>query len=108
MNQRIRIGTGSRTEGSHGSLISNLDATIKRRIRSKVIGTVVKVAGPHKWNVIFDYNAKVKTIRSRSLKLVETDAGIYLDEECAIDISRNVSIDLFILSYRYCTISLVI
>ena len=92
MNQRIRIGAGSRVEGSHGPLITNPNASIKRQIRSKVIGTVVKAAGPHKWEVIFDYDAKVKTVSSRSLTIVETDAGIPLDKEGAVDITPNVSV----------------
>ena len=92
MNQRIRIGAGSRVEGSHGPLITNPNASIKRRIRSKAIGTVVKAAGPHKWEVIFDYDAKVKTVSSISLTIVENDAGIPLDKEGAVDITPNVSI----------------
>ena len=70
MNQCIRIGTRSRVEGSHGPLITNPNASIKRQIRSKVIGMVVKAAGPHKWEVIFDYDAKVKTVSSRSVLLI--------------------------------------
>ena len=92
MNQRIRIGAGSRVEGSHGPLITNPNASIKRRIRSKAIGTVVRAAGPHKWEVIFDYDAKVKTVSSRSLSTVETDAGIPLDEEGAVGTVLDVSI----------------
>ena len=84
MNQRIRIGAGSRVEGSHGPLITNPNASIKQRIRSKAIGTVVRAAGPHKWEVIFDYDAKVKTVSSRSLSIVAADAGIPLDEEGAV------------------------
>ena len=93
MHQHIRIGTGSRVKGSHGHLIMNPNASIKRQIRSKAIGTVVKAAGPHKWEVIFDYDAKVKTVSSRSLTIVEIDAGIPLDEEDDVDITPNVSID---------------
>ena len=93
MKQRLRIGAGSRVEGSHGPLVTNPNASIKRRIRSKVVGTVVKATGPHKWEVTFDYDAKVKTISSRSLKSVETDAGIPLDDEDTVDATRNVSID---------------
>ena len=105
MNQRIRIGAGSRVEGSHGPLITNPNASIKRRIRSKAIGTVVKAAGPHKWEVIFDYDAKVKTVSSRSLTIVETDAGIPLDEEGDVDITPNVSIDACAFCYSYRPIS---
>ena len=93
MKQHLRIGAGSRVEGSHGPLVTNLTASIKRRVRSKVVGTVVKATGPHKWEVIFDYDAKVKTVSSMSLKIVETDARIPLDDEDTVDTTRNVSID---------------
>ena len=100
MNQLIRIGTGSRVEGSHGPLITNPNASIKRRVRSKAVGTVVKAAGPHKWDVVFDFDAKVKTVSSRSLTIVQNDAGIPLNEEGAVDTDPNVSIGVCI--YLYC------
>ena len=78
------------------------------RTRTKlvqVIGRVVKAAGPHKWEVIFDYDTKVKTISLRSLTIVETDAGIPLDKEGAVDITPNVSIDACTFCYLHRTIS---
>ena len=93
MNQRIRIGAGSRVEGSHGPLTTNPNASIKRLMCSKATGALVKAVGPHKWEVVFDYDAKVKTVSSRSSTIVETDAGVPLDEEGNVDIVSNVSID---------------
>ena len=65
MKQHLQIGTGSRVEGSHGPLITNPNASIKQQICSEVVGMVVKAAGPQKWEVIFDYDAKIKTVSSR-------------------------------------------
>ena len=104
MNQRVRIGAGSRVEDSHGPLITNPNENIKRRMRSKAIVTVVKAAGPHKWEVIFDYDAKVKTVSSRSLTIVETDAGVPRDEEGDVDITSNMSIDACTFYYSHCPI----
>ena len=105
MNQLIRIGTGSRVEGSHGPLITNPNASIKRRVRSKAVGTVVKAAGPHKWDVVFDFDAKVKTVRSRSLTIVQNDVGIPLDKEGDVNTDPNVIIDVCIFLYFHSTIS---
>ena len=66
MNQCICIGTGSYVEVSHGPLISNPTASIKQRIHSKAVGTVVKTAGSHKWDVVFDFGA-VRLQHSKSL-----------------------------------------
>ena len=61
---------------------------------------MVKAAGPHKWDVVFDFDAKVKTVSSRSLTIVQNDAGIPLNEEGAVDTDPNVSIGVCI--YLYC------
>ena len=66
----IRILVGARVEGSHGPLITNPDASKKRRIRSKVIGTVVRAAGSQKWDVVFDYDGKSKEVSSKLLIVV--------------------------------------
>mmetsp|Transcript_2306 Transcript_2306/g.2446 ORF Transcript_2306/g.2446 Transcript_2306/m.2446 type:complete len:107 (-) Transcript_2306:1858-2178(-) len=100
MNQLIRIGTGICVKGSHGLLISNPNASTKLRIRSKVMGKVENTVAPHKWNVVFDYDAKSKTISSRSLIIFIIDAGIPLDKEDAVDTDPNVSID--VCSFWYC------
>ena len=108
MSKSVRIGAGSRVEGSYGPLITNPNASIKRRIRSKAIGTVIKAAGPHKWEVVFDFDAKVKTVSSRSLTVVQADAGIPLDKEGTLVFAPNVSIESCAFSSWCRTISLLI
>ena len=76
----IRIVVGARVEGSHGPLITNPDASKKRRIRSKVVGTVVRATGPQKWDIVFDYDGKSKEVSSKSLTVVPPDTGIPVNE----------------------------
>jgi len=75
-----RIHVGCRVIGSHGPLQSNPNARIKRRVRQKVVGTVIRASGTHTWDVIFDYNGETKTCRSGSLKIVPNETGIPLPE----------------------------
>ena len=76
-----RIGVGSRVIGSHGPLIPNPNPNTKRRIRQPVIGTVLRAAGPHTWDIQFDHDGKVKTgVSSRAVKLVPEGSGIPLNE----------------------------
>ena len=76
----IRILVGDRVEGSHGPLITNPDASKKRRIRSKVIGTVVRAAGSQKWDVVFDYDGNSKKVSLKSLIIVPPETGIPVDK----------------------------
>lgn len=75
-----RIFPGSRVSGSHGSLIPNPKPNAKRRVQSKAVWTVMSACGAHKWNVLFDFDSKVKTVMSKSLKVVDTSVGIPLNE----------------------------
>ena len=61
---------------------------------------VVNAAGPHKWNVVFDYEAKLKTISSICLTIVKIDAGISFDKKDAADTDPNVSIG--VCSFCHC------
>jgi len=70
-----------RVFGSHKSLVTNSNASMKWRVRGKVYGTVVKAEGLYKWEVRFDFDGKSKVVTSRSLKLVLNDTGIPLNEE---------------------------
>jgi len=77
-----RIKIGSRVSGSHGPLITNSNASIKRRVREVVVGTVLKAAGIASWDVVFDFDGKVKNnVSSRALTLVPDASGIPLSEE---------------------------
>ena len=42
MANKLRISVGCCVEGGHGSLISNPNPAIKRRIRSRDVGTVLR------------------------------------------------------------------
>ena len=53
MTKSKRIFVGCRVEGSHGSLVANLNPNIKRRVHSRVVGTVLKANEQHKWEVLF-------------------------------------------------------
>ena len=87
----VRLVPDSRLFGSHGPLVANPNASVKRRVRDKVYGTVVKAEGLHKWEVRFDFDGKSKVVSSRSLKLVPNDAGIPLNEESEGSDSATVS-----------------
>ena len=80
MNSSSRKVIGSRVEDSYGPLVINPDANKKRRIRSKAVGTVIRDAETHKWDVVFDFDGKTKTVSSRSLSVVPSETGIPLDE----------------------------
>ena len=54
------IIVGSRVEGYHGPLAANTNPSIKRRRRVKVVGTVLRAVGAHKWDVQFDFDGKEK------------------------------------------------
>ena len=86
-----RFFPDSRVSGSHGSLIPNPKSNAKQRVRSKAAGTVMSACGPHKWNVLFDFHSKVKTVTSKSLKVVDTSVGIPLNEATVNEeVSRSV------------------
>ena len=52
----------------------------KRRVREKVYVTVIKATGAHKWEVQFDFDGNSKEVTSKSLSLVEGEAGVPVDE----------------------------
>jgi len=70
-----------RVFGSHGPLAKNPNASVKRHMRGKVYGAVIKAEGLHKWEVRFNFDGKSKVVTSRSLEIVPNDAGIPLNEE---------------------------
>ena len=71
----------SRVEGYHGSLAANTNPSIKRRRREKVVGTVLRAVGAHKWDVQFDVDSKSKEVHSKSLVNVPESSEIRLDEQ---------------------------
>ena len=80
MVNKLRISVGCRVEGGHGPLIPNTDPAIKRRVRSRAVGTVLRSVEQRKWEVVFDFDSKVKTVSSSSLTIVESDRAIPLNE----------------------------
>ena len=90
-----KIVAGTLVSGSHGKLIPNPNPNVKRRVREKVVGTVIKAAGLHKWEVLFDYNKQMQVVTSKSLKIVPTESGIPLNEESAKDKEDTVSTFVF-------------
>lgn len=73
--------------GNFGALKANPNESIKRRVRERVIGTVIQSAGLHKWDVVFEFDGKErKAVSSRALKIVtEVGAGIPLHEVQPVD-----------------------
>jgi len=67
--------------GSYGQLVINPNVSVKRRVRGKVYGTVIKAEGLYKWEDHFDFDGKSKVVTSRSFKFFPNDAGIPLNEE---------------------------
>ena len=50
-------------------------------MHAKVIGTVLKSNGQHKWDVQFDFNGKIKVCNSKSLSIVPFDSRVPLHEQ---------------------------
>lgn len=80
MTSPVRILVGCRVEGSHGPLQPNPNPNTKRRVRLRVVGTVMSAAGPNMWNVSFDFDGKTKAVHSRSLKIVPNGTAIPINE----------------------------
>ena len=74
------IKVGLCVEGSHGPLKPDLNPNGKRRVRSKVSGTIIKAKGKHKWDIQFDFDGKIKECSSKSLKIVCDEVGVPVNE----------------------------
>ena len=46
----------------------------------RVVGTVLSAADSQMWNVSFDFDGKIKTVHSRSLKIVPDGTAIPVNE----------------------------
>ena len=90
-----QIEIGCRVEGCHGPLVANPDPTKKRRVRSRVVGTVRRAEGTHSWTVVFDFDQATKVVKSSSLKVVPADTGVPVDEltSNAVDELRSGVVD---------------
>ena len=74
-----RLFVGCRVTGCFGPFIENESRSKKRRTRERVTGTVIRAVDKHKWDVIFDFDGKMRRgISSRSLMIALGEAGIPL------------------------------
>lgn len=81
MARATSLHAGCRVTGSHGPLMENPNPNIKRRVRQKVNGTVIRATGQRRWIVVFDFDGKEKEVTSASLKVATDSAeGIPLNE----------------------------
>ena len=97
MTKSKRIFVGCRVEGGHGPLVANPNPNIKRRVHSRVVGTVLKANEQHKWEVLFDFNGKVKVCSLKLLSIVPLGSGVPLHEE--IQEVRKVNLSCYIMFY---------
>ena len=52
----VRLVPDCRVFGIHGPLVKNSNASVKRRVRDKVYGTVITSKRLHKWEARFDFD----------------------------------------------------
>lgn len=78
-----RIHVGCRVQGCFGPLVANPNGNTKRRVREKVLGTVIRAVDQHKWEVVFDYDGVSRQCKSNALLVVPNDSGIPLHETAA-------------------------
>lgn len=79
MVAKNRIASGLRVVGKHGALVANSSGG-KRRVREEAFGTVIRAVGKGQWEVRFDFDGRRKVVRNTTLKVVNNDAGIPLEE----------------------------
>ena len=105
MARATSLHAGCRVTGSHGPLIVNPNPNIKRYVRQKVNGTVIRATGQRKWIVVFDFDGKEKEVTSASLKVAtdsaegiplnETAIGTDTESTAATGLENNVSFPSF-------------
>ena len=79
MAQKMRISVGCRVVGSFGPFLSN-PRGFKRRIRQRVFGTVIQAISNGKFEVLFDFDGRKQSCSSKKLAVVDSNAGIPLQE----------------------------
>ena len=90
MSSKVWIVPGCIVKGSHGKLQLNTNWK-NRRIKEKVIGTVISAICSLEMDSLFDYNGKVKKVTPKSLTLVSSLAGIPIHVP-DLQVSNNDSI----------------
>ena len=79
MPKKIRIVVGCRVEGPFGTLMPNPKEGKTRRVRERVVGTVIASSGYNKWRVLFDFDGNEQIVCSKQLKVVDAHVGVPLD-----------------------------
>ena len=79
MAPKMRISVGCHVVGSFGPFLSN-PRGFKRRIRQRVFGTVIQAILNGKLEVLFDFGGRKQSCSSKTLTVVNSNAGIPLQE----------------------------
>ena len=94
MPHRNKVRSGSRVKGKFGELVDppggvsrNVNEKKRRRVRKEVYGTVIDSSSYKTWNVWFDYNGEIRKISSHALQVVDSTAGMPLNEGSAAPVS---------------------
>ena len=74
-----RIAVGLRVAGKHGPLVDNPSGG-KRRVRETAYGTVIQAVEKGQWEVRFNYDKKRKRVSNTTLKVVDNETGISLED----------------------------
>lgn len=82
-----RIAVGLRVAGKHGPLVPNPSGG-KQRVRETAYGTVIRAVEKGQWEVRFDYDGRRKQVKNTTLKVVNNEAGIYLED---LDTSTSIT-----------------
>ena len=98
MSNSFHISVGCRVEGTFGPLVpnpnpnpnlnlnpnlnpnTNLNPKVKRRVREKVCGTVIRAVDQISWEIVCNLDGDIKNFTLNSLKVVADEFGIPLHE----------------------------
>ena len=80
MSDFFHISVGCRVEGAFGPLVPSPNPKVKRRVREKVCGTVIRAVDHRRWETVCDLDGEIKIVTSNSLKFVPDEFGIPLHE----------------------------
>ena len=94
MSSSFRISVGCRFEGVFGPLVPNPNSKVKRRVREKFCGTVIRAVDQRRWEIVCDLDGEIKIVTSNSLKVVLDDFEIPLHRLISFSVTN-----LYILFY---------
>ena len=96
MSNSSHISVGCRVEGAFGPLVDNPNPKVKRRVRERVCGTVIKAVDQRRWEIVSDIDGEIKIITSNALKVVPDEFGVPLYEEVSLFVT--IVIYLFLIT----------